>query len=102
MNRASDTGNHLLISDDCMLPDSGSEQQVAALITVLGNLIDNALDALGPSAEGEVSVLLHYQKGFLACEVSDDGPGIAASQLEAIFEKVFLPKAMNGASGCFW
>lgn len=101
MNRASDTGNHLLISDDCMLPDSGSEQQVAALITVLGNLIDNALDALGPSAEGEVSVLLHYQKGFLACEVSDDGPGIAASQLEAIFEKGFSSKGDERGVGLF-
>lgn len=101
MNRASDTGNHLLISDDCMLPDNGSEQQVAALITVLGNLIDNALDALGPSAEGEVSVLLHYQNGFLACEVSDDGPGIEASQLEAIFEKGFSSKGDERGVGLF-
>lgn len=101
MNRASDTGNHLLISDDCMLPDNGSEQQVAALITVLGNLIDNALDALGPSAEGEVSVLLHYQNGFLACEVSDDGPGIAPDQLEAIFEKGFSSKGDERGVGLF-
>ncbi|WP_455811061.1 sensor histidine kinase [Pseudomonas graminis] len=101
MNRASDTGNHLLISDDCMLPDNGSEQQVAALITVLGNLIDNALDALGPSAEGEVSVLLHYQNGFLACEVSDDGPGIASDQLEAIFEKGFSSKGEQRGVGLF-
>lgn len=101
MNRASDTGNHLLISDDCMLPDSGSEQQVATLITVLGNLIDNALDAFGPSADGEVSVLLHYQNGFLACEVSDDGPGIVASQLESIFEKGFSSKGDERGVGLY-
>jgi len=101
INRASDTGNHLLISDDCMLPDSGSETQVAVLITVLGNLIENALDALGPSAEGEISVLLHYQNGFLACEVSDDGPGIAADQLEAIFEKGFSSKGDERGVGLF-
>lgn len=43
-------------------------------MTVLSNLIENALDAMS-GGENEVSLLLHYQDGWLSGEVSD-GPGI--------------------------
>ncbi len=100
MNRASDLGHRLTINEDSLLSDSGSEQQVATLITVLGNLIENALDAAGES-EGEITVLLHYQNGSLACVVSDDGPGIPAGQLDAIFDKGFSSKGDNRGVGLF-
>lgn len=100
INRASDLGHRLTINEDSYLPDSGSEQQVATLITVLGNLIENALDAAGES-EGEITVLLHYQNGSLACVVSDDGPGIPAERLDAIFDKGFSSKGDNRGVGLF-
>ncbi|WP_034916553.1 sensor histidine kinase [Erwinia sp. 9145] len=101
INRASDNGLRLLFSDDSFLPDSGNEQQVTGLITILGNLIENAFDALGQQPDGEVSVLLHYQNGWLSCEVSDDGPGIPEENLEAIFEKGFSSKGELRGVGLF-
>lgn len=101
MGRASDTGNQLIISDESLLADSGNEQQVAALITVLGNLIENALDAAGDQGEGEISVLLHSQNGWLTCVVSDDGPGIAEEQLEAIFARGVSSKGEQRGVGLF-
>ena len=101
INRASDTRHLLTLSDDSFLPDNTNENQVAALITVLGNLIENALDALAGQADGEVSVLLHYQNGWLACVVSDDGPGIPPDKLEAIFEKGFSSKGEERGVGLF-
>lgn len=100
INRASDLGHRLTINEDSHMPDNGSEQQVAALITVLGNLIENALDAAGET-EGEITVLLHYHNGSLACVVSDDGPGIPADQLDAIFDKGFSSKGDNRGVGLF-
>ena len=99
--RASDTGNQLTISDDSLLADTGNEQQVAALITVLGNLVENALDAAGEQGEGEISVLLHSQNGWLTCVVSDDGPGIAEDQLETIFERGVSSKGEQRGVGLF-
>lgn len=101
INRASDTRHRLTLSEDSQLPDNSNENQVAALITVLGNLIENALDALEQQPDGEVSVLLHYQNGWLACVVSDDGPGIHPDYLEAIFEKGFSSKGEERGVGLF-
>jgi two-component system sensor histidine kinase DcuS len=101
INRASDCGHRLTISDASFLPDSGNEQQMAALITVIGNLIENALDAMSEQVEGEIHVMLHYQNGWLTCEVSDDGPGIEADRLSTIFEKGFSTKGENRGVGLF-
>jgi two-component system sensor histidine kinase DcuS len=101
LNRAADSGHQLILSEDSFLPDSGNEQQTSVLVTVLGNLIENAFDALAQQPDGEVSVLLHYQNGWLSCEVSDDGPGIPADQLDAIFEHGFSSKGEQRGVGLF-
>lgn len=101
LNRAADSGHQLILSEDSFLPDSGNEQQISVLVTVLGNLIENAFDALARQPDGEVSVLLHYQNGWLSCEVSDDGPGIPAEQLDAIFEHGFSSKGEQRGVGLF-
>ncbi|MEN3754525.1 sensor histidine kinase [Mangrovibacter sp. SLW1] len=101
INRAHDAGLRLTLAEDCLMPDNDNEDQVAVLITVLGNLIENAFDALQGQPEGEVSVLLHYQEGWLSCEVSDDGPGIAPENVQAIFEKGFSSKGSERGVGLF-
>lgn len=101
INRASDKGHRLILNDASYLPDSGSEEQVAALIIILGNLIENALEALDQQQEGEIHLLLHYQNGWLSCEVSDDGPGIPAALEKSIFEKGFSSKGDDRGMGLF-
>jgi len=101
INHASDTGHQLTLNEDSFLPESSNEKQVSTLITVLGNLIENAFEAMSGQPEGEVNVLLHYQNGWLACEVSDDGPGIPAAHLDAIFEKGFSAKGERRGMGLF-
>ncbi len=101
ISRVTDEGHQLIIDEASFLPDCGSEQQSAVLITVLGNLIENALEALDPETEGEIHLMLHYQNGWLACEVSDDGPGIDGSQLAAIFERGVSSKGDDRGVGLF-
>ncbi|HDR2892407.1 TPA: two-component system sensor histidine kinase DcuS [Enterobacter asburiae] len=101
INRAKEAGFTLTLADECQLPDCTNEEQVAVLITVLGNLIENALDAMTGQREGEISLLLHYQNGWLSCEVSDDGPGIDPVRLEDIFNKGYSTKGENRGVGLF-
>ncbi|MCL9963197.1 two-component system sensor histidine kinase DcuS, partial [Klebsiella pneumoniae] len=46
INRAKEAGVTLTLTDESQIPDTASEEQVAVLITALGNLIENALDAM--------------------------------------------------------
>lgn len=101
INRAKECGFTLTLADECHVPDNPNEKQVTVLVTVLGNLIENALDAMSGQQEGEVGLFLHYQDGWLAGEVSDDGPGIAPGNIDAIFRKGFSTKGENRGVGLF-
>src|SRR3954452_4241320 len=46
------------------------------LATIVGNLVDNALDALGPDRAGTVSVSLSDDGRHATIVVADDGPGL--------------------------
>lgn len=101
INRAKERGFTLTLADESLVPENPNAKQVTVLVTVLGNLIENALDAMSNQAEGEVSLLLHYQDGWLIGEVSDDGPGIEPDHIEAIFRKGFSTKGDNRGVGLF-
>lgn len=101
INRAKEAGVTLTLAEDCHLPDTANEEQAAVLVTVLGNLIENALDAMHDQPEGEIDLLLHYQGGWLSCEVSDDGPGIDPLHLEDVFTKGYSTKGENRGVGLF-
>lgn len=52
-------------------------------VTVLGNLVDNAVDAAGSG--GTVRVLLRSDPNGVRIVVEDDGPGVAESQRSRVF-----------------
>ncbi|MCZ6801384.1 MAG: ATP-binding protein [Nitrospirae bacterium] len=57
---------------------------------VLNNLISNALNFTGPG--GSITVTIRQQQvndSFIALSVQDTGCGIAASELERIFDRLF-------------
>jgi two-component system CitB family sensor kinase len=54
------------------------------LATIVGNLVDNALEALGPDRQGTVTVTLQDDGDHATIEVRDDGPGLP--EATAIFE----------------
>jgi two-component system, CitB family, sensor kinase len=68
------------------------------LVTMVGNLIDNALDALAGRQGGRIDVALLTEADQLVLEVRDDGPGIPASDLPRIFEAGWSTKPGSGAA----
>lgn len=61
-----------------------------ALVSILNNLIFNAIDAT--DQKGEIAVLEYVKDSNLAIEVTDDGGGISEDQLKVIFEPGFSTK----------
>lgn len=71
------------------------------LATVVGNLIDNALDAVGPLGGGEVHVTVREDDGAVLVEVRDSGPGVAPELVEEVFTSGFTTKAAGGGARGF-
>ncbi|WP_372983641.1 ATP-binding protein [Microbacterium sp.] len=65
-------------------------------VAVLGNLIDNAMDAAAAGAERWVGVSLRPSKnGGIVLEVSDGGDGIPSDLRERVFTQGFSTKPAN-------
>ncbi|WP_427112701.1 ATP-binding protein [Megasphaera sueciensis] len=71
------------------------------LITVLGNLIDNAIEAVQFSDTKNVELFLDEDEGEWYVRVSDTGSGIAQEETEKIFMKGYSTKGENRGFGLY-
>ncbi|RLM23422.1 two-component system sensor histidine kinase DcuS [Brenneria alni] len=101
INRARDLGITLSISEESLLLDTDDVDATNELITVLGNLIENAMDAIDGQENCEISVSFHHQDGRLHCTVGDDGPGIALEDQARIYEQGFSTKGSGRGIGLY-
>jgi two-component system, CitB family, sensor kinase len=69
------------------------------LVTIVGNLIDNALDALADRAGGRIDVRVRAEHGCVRVRVRDDGPGIAPEALAHVLEAGWSTKPGTPAGG---
>ena len=74
--------------------DCRAEVDAAAVHEALSNLLDNA----ARHAEGHVRVEVAGEDGVVEVVVADDGPGVAAPDVERIFDR-FVTRDAAGGSG---
>jgi len=96
---AVERGIELELGEDSWLGDVPVKSQ--ALTTILGNLIDNALDAAGGTRSadqgpGKVTFSLVEDEDFITVEVRDNGPGIPDAVRDSIFLDGFSTKPASG------
>ncbi|ALG14204.1 sensor histidine kinase [Kibdelosporangium phytohabitans] len=65
----------------------------ADLVTVLGNLVDNAVDALGGARDGWIEVDISELDDAIRVVVRDSGPGVAPEIAREVFRNGFTTKA---------
>jgi two-component system CitB family sensor kinase len=92
--QANERGVELVVSpdsrlDDGLLPDSVSARD---LVTVLGNLIDNAVDAAQGSAGARVTVTAYTTAASLVLRVTDTGPGVDPAHADLVFQRGYSTK----------
>ncbi|MER5572626.1 sensor histidine kinase [Streptomyces massasporeus] len=80
---AAERGVALWVSDRTRLPDRLVDPQ--GLVTVVGNLVDNALDAVAGTPHARVEVELRAERRTAILRVRDTGPGIPPEHRELIF-----------------
>ncbi|MDG4859819.1 sensor histidine kinase [Streptomyces sp. T-3] len=87
---AAERGVSLRISDDSLLPDRLIDPQ--GLVTIAGNLVDNALDAAVGSLHARVEIALHAEGRTVELQVRDSGAGVPADKRELIFTEGWSTK----------
>ncbi|MEU0286123.1 sensor histidine kinase [Streptomyces sp. NPDC006147] len=94
--QANERGVELVVSPDSRLDDGLLPDALPArdLVTILGNLIDNAVDAAQGGVRPRVTVtaLTEEDGSELVLRVRDTGPGVAPDRAEDVFRLGFTTK----------
>ncbi|NYG05855.1 sensor histidine kinase regulating citrate/malate metabolism [Phycicoccus badiiscoriae] len=94
--QAGERGIDFRISDDAVWPQDVAP--VRDVVTIVGNLIDNAFDAV-TSAPGQrrVEVSSRIEDGHVVLSVADSGPGLPPDAADEAFRRGFSTKEQGGA-----
>lgn len=101
LSHAREFGVDLTIEEDSYLLEPADSDLVHELVTIMGNLVNNALEAVNDSTVKCVRLECLYDEGFLEITVSDTGPGLTESQKQQLFQKDYSSKAENRGIGLF-
>ncbi|GAA3215711.1 sensor histidine kinase [Streptomyces thermocoprophilus] len=80
----------LWVSDRTRLPDRLVDPR--GLVTIVGNLVDNALDAVAGTPHARVEVELRAEGRTAVLTVRDTGPGVPPEQRELVFTEGWSTK----------
>ncbi|MBX7552476.1 sensor histidine kinase [Streptomyces sp. NPDC004232] len=92
--QANERGVELVVSPDSRLDDGLLPAELSSrdLVTILGNLIDNAVDAAQGSAGARVTVTAYASDDEVVLRVTDTGPGVDPAHADLVFQRGFSTK----------
>jgi two-component system CitB family sensor kinase len=95
---ATERGVELVVTEDTAVRSTLIDPR--DLVTVIGNLIDNAVDAaLSEPAPRRVTVTVRQDQAELLVRVADTGPGLGPDQLERAFSRGWSTKPAGRPQG---
>ena len=100
--RAAELGIRFRLDPASVLRGDGQYLPPSSLITILGNLTENAFEALRnapENAQKEVTVSIREGEHGMLLSVDDSGAGIAANRIDRIFERGFSTKGEGRGTG---
>ncbi|WP_026695891.1 DcuS/MalK family sensor histidine kinase [Peribacillus kribbensis] len=98
MSYARESGTDMSFTLNGVFPEEASDAS-HEYVTILGNLIDNALESMAGQENRQLSVHIEYDEHHLYFEITDNGPGMDQDTIHRIFEKGFSTKGINRGIG---
>ena len=104
--RASELNVKFVLREGCYYSNTALNLPAEALVTIIGNLIDNAFEAMNERDEmvGQPKELLlgiYSRPGAVLITTDDTGKGIPKEDLEHIFENGYSTKGEGRGTGLF-
>ncbi len=88
--QAGERGIDFDIDETTQLPEGAAPSR--DLVTIVGNLLDNALDAVAGMPSGAVGFAAHLEGGECVIVVRDNGPGLTVAQADQAFTRGWSSK----------
>jgi two-component system CitB family sensor kinase len=92
---ASERGVELRVTPETRMPEEAPD--VRDLLTVVANLVDNALDSVAGVGGGWIEVTIRGDEEGTTVRVRDSGPGVEPAIVDEIFRDGFTTKVATGA-----
>ncbi len=94
LNEANERGIDLTIQEESVLTTRLDEKRGEALLTAIGNLIDNAMDAVRTQPTDNQKIFIFFTDigNDLIFEIEDSGVGVPNAYVDSIFEQGFSSK----------
>ena len=103
--RASELNVNFVLREGCYYSAADMELPSEMLITVIGNLLDNAFDSMNESgdyrAQKELMFGIYSRPGAVLITVDDTGSGISNDNIENIFKNGFSTKGDGRGTGLY-
>ena len=102
INLAREQDITMRINEDTHLPAHNKFLSTNQLVTILGNLLQNSIDAMVDKSEHddkEIELYIHCDDDKLKITVDDTGCGIAEENLENIYQRGFSTKGTERGIG---
>lgn len=71
------------------------------MVSIVGNLIENSLDAVDNDGSGEVYIKIIQYSELIEIKISDNGPGIKDEYMDKIYEQGFTTKEDQRGHGMY-
>lgn len=103
--RASELNITFVLREGCYYSSSDMNLPSEMLVTVIGNLLDNAFDAMNANSDykapKELTFGIYSKPGAMLITVDDTGSGIKPEDLDHIFENGYSTKGKDRGSGLY-
>jgi two-component system, CitB family, sensor histidine kinase MalK len=101
LSHAREKGVELTVDCQNAIPEPMNPEVTHHLITIIGNLVDNSIEATAECIEREVLLELNYENTALELIVTDSGHGIPEDIMDDIFQKGYSSKGAGRGYGLF-
>ncbi|TFB19599.1 sensor histidine kinase [Filobacillus milosensis] len=95
IGKASEKKVNLMIDENSSLSPLPAHINTSKMVTILGNLLDNAIEAVSDQENKEITFFATDLGNDIIFEVNDNGVGISDEAQRQIFEKGFSTKGMD-------
>ena len=103
--RASELNVKFVLREGCHYSNADMQLPSELLVTVIGNLIENAFEAMneksGYEVQKELLFGIYSRPGAVLITTDDTGVGISEENLERIFENGFSTKGKGRGTGLY-